>query len=312
MKTAIIIIFAWLLDALIGDPESLPHPVRWIGMFITNTEKNARELFKNKKAAGVFIGILVPGTVYVCTLVVIKIIAGISTLLGAAASIIIIYYCLSTRCLADEAGVILHRLRQGDLNGARQRLARIVGRDTENLEERDIVRATVETVSENTVDGILSPLFYAVIGGAPLAMAYKAVNTLDSMIGYKNDQYREIGWFSARLDDIANFIPARLSLIIIPLAAIFYDMKRALTALRIGIRDGHRSPSPNAGNPEACFAGALGIQLGGSSSYGGVVSHKPVLGDGEREIETDDIARAIKLMWLTSFSGLILFAVLCL
>jgi len=312
MKTAFIIICAWLLDAVLGDPESLPHPVRWIGRFVKNTEGCARSWFEDKKAAGVFIGILVTGTVYVCTFVFIKVLAGISTLLGTAASIIIIYYCLSTRCLADEAGMILQKLRQGDLKGARHRLSRIVGRDTEKLEEPEIVRATIETVSENTVDGILSPLFYAVIGGAPLALAYKAVNTLDSMIGYKNEQYREVGWFSAWFDDIANFIPARLSLIIIPIAVIFYDIKRALTALRIGIRDGHRSPSPNAGNPEACFAGALGIQLGGLSSYAGVASNKLLLGDAERKIEPDDIQRAIKVLWLTSFTGLILFAVLCL
>jgi adenosylcobinamide-phosphate synthase len=311
MKTAFIITCAWVLDAAIGDPESLPHPVRWIGSFITKIERIAREWFSGKKAAGVCIGILVPVTVYLGTLLIITTAAAISTLLGVAVSILILYYCLSTRCLADEAGSILESLRKGDLIGARKRLARIVGRDTESLDEQEVVRATVETVSENTVDGILSPLFFAAIGGAPLAMAYKAINTLDSMIGYRNEQYREIGWFSARLDDIVNFIPARLSLLLIPAAALVYDAPRAITALRIGIRDGHRSPSPNSGNPEACFAGALGIQLGGPSSYGGVVSRKPVLGDAERDIEIDDIQRAVTLMWLSSCAGLILFAAAC-
>jgi adenosylcobinamide-phosphate synthase len=311
MKTAFILICAWVLDALLGDPEGLPHPVRWIGSLIAKAEDSARAWFKNKKTAGVMIGIVVPCTVYLCGLVCLELFEAISPVLEFLAEVVVVFYCLSTRCLADEANGILQQLQQHDLDAARQRLARIVGRDTAHLPEHEIVRATIESVSENTVDGVIAPLFYTALGGPALCLAYKAVNTLDSMIGYKNERYRDLGWFSARLDDIANFIPARLSLIIIPVAVLLYNPSRALTALRIGIRDGRHSPSPNAGNPEACYAGALGIQLGGSCSYNGVPSDKPLIGDCEKGIERDDIARSVKLLWRSSVCGLLFFAMLC-
>jgi len=302
-----IITSAWILDGIFGDPENLPHPVRFIGAFISKAESWARLYFNNKKAGGVFLGIAVPAAVYVCTFCLVKLVEGAGAAAGTAVSILIIYFCLSTRCLADEANSILKRLRDGNTAGARTCLARIVGRDTECLETTDIVRATVESVSENTVDGIIAPLFFAFLGGAPLAMAYKAVNTLDSMVGYKTEPYRELGWFSARLDDFANLIPARLCLVLVPLATVFIDWRYALSALRIGIRDGHKSPSPNSGYPEACFAGALGIQLGGNASYGGSVSQKDILGDKMRERENEDIAKAVRLMWYTSALALLLF-----
>ncbi len=190
---------------------------------------------------------------------------------------------------------------------ARQRLSRIVGRDTAQLSEREIVRATVETVSENTVDGIISPLLYAALGGAPLALAFKAVSTLDSMIGYKNEKYRELGWFSARLDDVLNFIPARLCLILVPLASLVLPFGRSGAAFKTGMRDGRNSPSPNSGFPEACFAGSLGIQLGGQCSYEGLLSCKPLIGDKDRELDIYDIQRAVSLMWVVSALSLILF-----
>jgi len=311
MKTAFILICAWVLDALLGDPEGLPHPIRWIGSLIGKIENVARSLFENKKIAGVMIGIVVPCIVYLCGLICLELFEAISPALGFLVGVAVVFYCLSTRCLADEAESILRRLREGDLIGARRRLSRIVGRDTAHLPEHEIVRATIESVSENTVDGVIAPLFYAALGGPALCLAYKAVNTLDSLIGYKNEKYRDIGWFSARLDDIANFVPARLSLIIIPVAVLLYNPSRALTALRIGIRDGRHSPSPNAGNPEACFAGALGIQLGGSCSYHGVPSDKPLIGDCEKGIERDDIARSVQLLWRSSVCGLLFFVMLC-
>lgn len=312
MSTAVVMVCAWIVDAIFGDPEGWPHPVRWIGRMISWAERTARARCKDKKMAGIYIGIALPVTVYVAAAAGIAVLGAVHPIAGYIASIAGVYYSLSTRCLAEEAHAILKRLRQCDVPGARQRLSRIVGRDTECLEEQDIIRATVESVSENTVDGVIAPLFYAALGGAPLALAYKAVNTLDSMIGYKNERYREIGWFSARLDDVANFIPARLSLLIIPLATLLLKPSRAIRALRIGIRDGHRSPSPNAGNPEACFAGALGIQLGGPSTYGGIRHDKPLLGDAERQIEPDDIARAVRLLWLTSLCFLAVCVMACL
>ncbi len=305
-----IIIAAWLLDALIGDPERLPHPVRLMGAYIGWTEKIARHLFANKKAAGVFIGIMIPSSAYLCTASIIIFASSFSTWCGMIVSIVLIYYCLSTRCLADEANAILTQLQTGNLAAARLRLSRIVGRDTGNLDATEIVRAAVETVSENTVDGIISPLFFAVLGGAPLAMAFKAVSTLDSMIGYKNEKYRDLGCFSARFDDVLNYLPARLCLLLVPLAALVIPSANALAAFITGFRDGPKSPSPNSGYPEACFAGALGIQLGGECSYGGIVSGKPLIGEKKRELAEYDIKKAVGMMWLVSGLSLVVFVVL--
>ena len=305
-----IIIAAWLLDALIGDPARLPHPVRLIGAYIGWMEKIARQLFADKKAVGVFIGVLVPATAYLCTAAIIIFASSISPWCAVIASIVLIYYCLSTRCLADEACAIFKELGSGNLSAARQRLTWIVGRDTASLDEKGIVRATVETVSENTVDGIISPLFFAVLGGAPLAMAFKAVSTLDSMIGYKNEKYRELGWFSARLDDALNFLPARLCLLLAPVAALFCRPSGFAASFRIGLRDGRKSPSPNSGFPEACFAGTLGIQLGGECSYGGIVSRKQLIGDRKHELAADDIKKAVHLMWVVSGLSVVVFSAL--
>jgi adenosylcobinamide-phosphate synthase len=298
---------AWLLDALIGDPEKLPHPVRAIGAYIGWIEIIACQLFGNKKVAGVFIGLCVPAAVFIAALAIIMGASGINTWLGMIASCILIYYCISTRCLGQEALAVLQLLRCGDIPAARLRLARIVGRDTGNLSVVEIARAAIETVSENTVDGIISPLFYAALGGAPLAMAFKAVSTLDSMVGYKNEKYRDLGCFSARFDDILNYIPARLCLVLVPLASLFLPFGQPGGAFKTGMRDCRNSPSPNSGFPEACFAGSLGIQLGGDCAYGGIFSHKPFMGDKDRDIEIDDIQRAVNLMWIVSALALLLF-----
>jgi adenosylcobinamide-phosphate synthase len=308
LSQPIIILCAWVLDAIFGDPESMPHPVRLIGRFIQALETWTRRWMKNRKMAGVLTGLIVPGVVFFCTMLLVKASANISTVAGYLVSVVIIYTCISTRCLGDEAVAILKKLRDGDITGSRKRLSRVVGRDIEYLNQKEIIRATVETVSENTVDGIIAPLFYAFLGGAPLAMAYKAINTLDSMVGYKNERYREFGWFSARLDDAANFIPARLCLILISLASLFLYPKRTVKVFKTGLRDGRNSPSPNAGFPEACFAAALGIQLGGECSYDGVISRKPLIGDKERENDTEDISRAVRLMWFSSAFALAVFS----
>ncbi|HHT9120762.1 MAG TPA: adenosylcobinamide-phosphate synthase CbiB, partial [Candidatus Hypogeohydataceae bacterium YC41] len=193
----------------------------------------------------------------------------------------------------------------GELDTARRHLSGIVGRDTHKLEEGQIIRATVETVAENTVDGILAPLFYAFLGGPALAMAYKAVNTLDSMIGYKNDRYLHFGWASARLDDLANYVPARFASRLIPLASLLVGL-RYKECYFFTIRDGRKHPSPNSGIPEAAFAGALGVQLGGPSTYGGILSEKPLLGEPVEPMTTQKISEAVKLAYITSFLGLAL------
>jgi adenosylcobinamide-phosphate synthase len=199
-----IIAAAWGLDALLGDPEFLPHPIRAIGWLITALEHPARKSIASARIAGIVVGIMVPLIAFACTFALILAAILIDIRVGTVVSILLIYTTLSTRSLGQEARAVLQRLEAGDTAAARKRLARIVGRDTNKLTQQEIVRATVETVSENTVDGIVSPLFYAFLGGAPLAMAFKAISTLDSMVGYKDERYREFGWFSARLDDVAN------------------------------------------------------------------------------------------------------------
>jgi adenosylcobinamide-phosphate synthase len=304
--SALVIAAAWGLDVLLGDHETMPHPVRGIGKLITALESIARERFASAKFAGVVVGIAVPVIAYAGTAAVIWMCGLLNGWLAATASMVIIYTTLSSRCLSDEAREIVRLLQSRDIINARKQVSRIVGRDTQDLNEQGIARATIESVSENSVDGIIAPLFYAVLGGAPLAMAYKAINTLDSMVGYKDDRYREFGWFSARLDDAANFIPARLCLIIIPMATLALWPVRAVKSFIAMLRDGEKNPSPNSGYPEAGFAGALGIQLGGETSYKGVVYHKQFLGDKEKEIALEDIGKSIRLMWAVSCTALVM------
>jgi len=223
----------------------------------------------------------------------------ISPGLKFAFSSFFIFTTLSTKNLGEEAFSVYRALKENNLELARERVSRIVGRDTKDLSRDEIVRATVETVAKNTVDGIISPLFYTVLGGAPLAMAYKAVNTFDSMVGYKNEKYLYFGWFSAKLDDLVNYLPARISIFLIPMASLLVR-QRSLMALRIIFRDGKKSPSPNAGIPEAGFAGALGIQLGGVNFYQGVKEYRPILGEKLKEISTKDILKAIRLSYAVS------------
>jgi len=301
-----VIAVAWGLDVLLGDPENVPHPVRGIGRIITALELWSRKKIANARYAGMLVGIIVPVIAYVCTAAIIWLCGLVNMWLAAAASMLLIYTTLSSRCLSDEARAILMLLQAGDIVNARKQLSRIVGRDTNELDENGIARATIETVSENSVDGIIAPLFYAVIGGAPLAMAYKAINTLDSMVGYKDDRYREFGWFSARIDDAANFIPARLCLIIIPIATLAFWPGRAVKSFAAMLRDGTKNPSPNSGYPEAGFAGALGIQLGGDTMYKGVVHQKQFLGDKEKDIEVEDIGKSMRLMWAVSCAALVI------
>ena len=222
---------------------------------------------------------------------------------------ILIYTTLATKCLKDEAVKIYKVLKTGDLEKSRIQLSYIVGRDTTNLSEKEIVRATVETVAENTVDGIIAPLFYGFIGGAPLAMAYKAINTLDSTVGYKNDKYYYLGYASAKIDDIANYIPARLGVILLSLGSLFvgFNFKNAL---KIGIRDRKNHKSPNCAFSEGAVAGALGIQLGGTNVYFGKEVYKPTIGDKNREIEIEDIVRTNKIMYSSSIISIIIFTAL--
>lgn len=290
------------MDLIFGDPVKFPHPIKGIGSVIKFLEQIVRNSFSNLKIGGFFLAWIVILTTYVIT----SLIVWVSTQIFSQFIIcgIIIFTTLSIRSLDKESKAVYEALIVDDINLARIQLAKIVGRDTHNLNKSEISRGAIETIAENTVDGIISPLFYAFLGGPALAMAFKSVSTLDSMVGYKSTIYKEIGWFSARIDDLANFIPARISAYLIPLASWLCGRK-GISSLKIIIRDGHKNPSPNSGIPEAGFAGALNIQLGGLNYYQGEMYLKPFLGDANEPIEPKHILQAIKLMYLTSFLMLI-------
>lgn len=300
----------YALDLIIADPYSFPHPVRYIGKLISIVEKQIRKITssdKGLKIAGFFLWFIVVGATFGITTLVLQLFK-FNKLAYFIVNTILIYTTLATKCLKDESVKIYKVLKTGDLEKSRIQLSYIVGRDTTNLNEKEIVRATVETVAENTVDGIIAPLFYGFIGGAPLAMAYKAVNTLDSTVGYKNDKYYYLGFASAKIDDIANYIPARLGVILLPLGSLFtgFNFK---DALKIGIRDRKNHKSPNCAFSEGAVAGALGIQLGGTNVYFGKEVYKPTIGDKTREIEIEDIVRTNKIMYSSSIISIIIFTV---
>lgn len=212
---------------------------------------------------------------------------------------------ISVKSLSKEAREVFKTLKENNLILARKKLSLIVGRDTERLDEKEIIRATIETVAENTVDGVTAPLFYLILGGPALGMAYKAVNTLDSMIGYQNEKYQEFGWPAAKLDDLANYLPVRLTGLIFPLASFLCGQK-ARESAKVMFRDGKKHPSPNAGISEAAMAGSLGVQLGGLNYYQGEPSFKPYLGNPQEELSLKHIKKAVKLMYTTSIIFLIL------
>ncbi|GIP29433.1 cobalamin biosynthesis protein CobD [Paenibacillus sp. J23TS9] len=306
--TAIVMLAAaFILDLLIGDPRWIPHPVIGMGKAIKKLEAWIRRSFQleNLKRAGVLLPVLVAGGSLVITWALLKLLSLIHPWLAWAAEVVLIATTIAVKGLKDAGLEVYRHLKQGDLPAARNSLGMIVGRETSHLDEPEIVRGTVETVAENIVDAVISPLLYALIGGTPLAMAYRAVNTLDSMVGYKNEKYIHLGWASARLDDIANWIPARLTALLLTLSALILrmDYKRAFRMVR---RDARRHPSPNSGFPESAVAGALGIRLGGTNVYHGVSSFRAYMGDATRPMEARDIRLTNRLLLTVS----VLFVVL--
>lgn len=303
---------AWLLDCLIGDPRGMPHPVRWIGALITQTQRLVRHFCHSDRAlriGGALMWLVVVGTTGGLSWGLLVLARSLNPWLGWVVEVWMIFTLLAARSLADAAREVERPLRTDDLAQSREKLSWIVGRDTSVLQPPQIRRAVVETVAENSVDGVIAPLFFLLLGGAPLAMAYKAVNTLDSMVGYKHEKYRAIGMVSARLDDVANFIPARLSWLLLTLAA-WLCREDAGRAFRIGWRDRRNHSSPNCAWPEGTVAGALGIRLGGPNDYFGQRVEKPWIGDALREVTDDDIPRTLRLMWVASTLALLLFALI--
>jgi len=297
------LVLGYILDLVLGDPERWPHPVRWIGRLISALERLLRKLPATpgwEKTGGALLAVFTVSIVYCSALAVLYVSYEISAYLCFVVSALLVWACLSAKSLGDEARGVLKAFGQGGLDAARKRLSRIVGRETAGLEKKDVLRATVETVSENASDGVVAPLFFLALGGPALMLAYKAVNTLDSMVGYKSPRYISFGWFSARLDDAANYIPARLAAALAVTASFVLGYNWKASA-RIMLRDGRKHPSPNAGVIEAAFAGALGVRFGGPASYGGVESRKPFIGDGARGFDENIVMSAIRLMSTVAF-----------
>ena len=303
------LLLGFLLDLLLGDPRWLPHPIRAIGALIAALEKVLRKIFpKNRSgqlAGGVALVILVLVLSGGFTLLVLWLCGKVGLWLRFLAETILCFQLLATRSLKGESMKVYKALKAGDLEGARYAVSMIVGRDTQCLDEAGVARAAVETVAENASDGVIAPLIFLAIGGAPLGMVYKAVNTMDSMVGYKNDQYLWFGRCAAKLDDVVNFIPARLAGLLMCLGAGFSGFD-APNALRIFRRDRKNHKSPNSAHTEAAAAGALHIQLGGSNYYFGKLVEKPTIGDADHPVEPLDIVRVNRLMYATAFLALVL------
>ncbi|MBB6283270.1 adenosylcobinamide-phosphate synthase CbiB [Geobacillus subterraneus] len=298
MTHLVALTLALFLDALFGDPRWLPHPVRGMGALIAYFDRRWNQ-GSDRRAKGVAAVAAVLAIVYGLSALIVHIGYALSVYIGAAVEAVLIFTAIATKSLAEAAEDVRRPLEAGDLPAARRALSMIVGRDTERLDEAGITRACVETVAENTSDGVTAPLFYAAIGGAPLALLYRAVNTCDSMIGYKNEKYREFGWAAARLDDVLNYIPARLTALVMVFA---YGGRRLRRSLAVLFRDARRHPSPNSGWLEAAMAGLLGVQLGGTNTYGGIVSERPTLGDPDVSLRSVHIRRAVSIMAGTVFT----------
>jgi len=314
--TGVDLLLAALLDVAAGDPRWLPHPVKGMGAVIGWIDHRIRTLCRSEQAlqlAGVCLALGLPAAAYGAATWVIAQAAATSPILGQAVGIALAYTTLAGRDLYDHVQAVTGALAAGDLAGARKAVAMIVGRDSAALTEPEIARATVETIAESTSDGIIAPLVYLSLGGAPLALAYKAVNTLDSMVGHRDERYEQFGWASARLDDVVNWVPARLTGGFIALAAGLStgQWHRIHESWYILHRDGDKHPSPNSGKPEAAMAGALCVQLGGRNYYDGVPHDAELLGDGPAEVTVEHISHASRIMLVTYALGLF-FALLSL
>lgn len=304
------VLWALLLDAALGDPRWLPHPVVGMGRLAALVEAPLRTIARGpaaQRAAGSVLVVMVAGTSAIAAYGAVHWLSRFSPATGGVLSVLLLYTALAHRSLRQHLHAVLVPLSGGDLPAARQAVARVVGRDTDRLDESEVARAAVETLAESTSDGIVAPLLYGLVGGAPLALTYKAVNTLDSMVGYRNEQYRYFGTAAARLDDLLNWVPARITALVMILAGAALGHP-ARKGWRTVVADARRHPSPNAGYPEAAMAGLLGLRLGGTNFYHGVPSRRPVLGSGGREPQALDIIAGMRIAGLTSWLTLILGA----
>ena len=307
-----------ILDQIIGDPHFMPHPVKLIGKLISFAEKRllgeelpplAMRDRKKEVWRGLLLWLIVIAVTGTATKLILSWSYGLNKILGVAVEAILTCYILAARSLYRESMAVSKELEKGDIEGARNALSMIVGRDTANLNEEEIAKAAVETVAENTSDGVISPLLFTMIGGPTLGMIYKAVNTMDSMLGYKNERYTNFGLVAARADDVFNFIPSRISAILMIIGTFFmgifkrvYNVSRAV---KIWQRDRYNHLSPNSAQTESVCAGALGIKLGGDHYYNGVLVSKPTIGDEIRKTEIKDIKRANNLMFMAEIIAML-------
>lgn len=292
------IIIAYILDLILGDPYRIPHPITYIGKLIKKVEKLFYPL-KNKKFWGIIFNLIVLSVVYTVSFFINKI---------EILEIYFLYTIFASKSLVKESFKVYKALSEKNLSEARKQLSYLVSRDTESLSENDIIKGTIETCSENITDGIIAPMFYMFIGGLPLAMTYKAINTMDSMVGYKTEKYTNFGWFSARLDDWTNFIPARFGgMIFIPLASLIlrYNYKNSL---KIYFRDRKNHSSPNSAHTESSVAGAMEIRLGGPTVYFGKVEEKKYIGDEKKSLEISDILKTHKIIYFSGAIALICYS----
>lgn len=303
------LIVGFVLDRLLGDPRWIPHPVRMMGKLIAGLEMPLRRLFPKtpggERAAGMVLVILVTGISAGAAWGLLALARLVHPWVAFGVESILCYQCLAARSLRDESMKVYYALRTGTLAEARLAVSMIVGRDVDRLDGTGVAKAAVETVAENASDGVIAPLLFMALGGGVLGIAYKAVNTMDSMVGYRNEQYRYFGTCAARLDDVLNFIPARLSGVLLCTAAELIGMD-GRNAWRIFRRDRRNHKSPNSAHTEAAAAGALGIELAGNNYYFGELVEKPVIGDGTRPVEPEDIVRVNRLMFAGALLGLAL------
>lgn len=307
ITTILAVAIGYVLDLCIGDPHWLPHPIRLIGWLISKIEKEIRKIFP-KTEKGEIIGgaVVVLLVLLISTLVPFFLLYGAGLLHPVARIVLESLFCyqlFATKALREESMKVQDALKSKDLEASRQAVSMIVGRDTKNLDEEGVAKAAIETVAENTSDGIIAPLLFMVAGGAPLGFFYKAANTMDSMLGYKNETYLYFGRVAARLDDILNYLPARISAFLMIIASYFLGLDWK-GAIRIFRRDRFNHASPNSAQTESVCAGALQVQLAGDAYYFGVLHEKKTIGDPIRAVVPEDISTANLLLYLSSFLGL--------
>ena len=287
MKALLVLLVGWIADLVMGDPERLPHPIVWFGMAIAWCERMLNK-GRGRRVKGILTALLLIGIVYAAMFFLLRWIDSINVFLGLAVKAILVFYCLAGTTLIREVKKVFEAVDRS-LEEGRKQVARIVGRDTSELSEQEMRIAALETLAENLSDGVVAPVFWYAILGVPGMMAYKMVNTLDSMIGYRTQRYREFGWCAARIDDVANYLPARLTTLLMLTVTGRFRLLNFVTWF------GREHASPNSGYPEAALAGILDCRFGGPHTYFGEIVEKPYIGTNERPITTADMERAVRI-----------------